>query len=72
MVDNAATQVIEQTKTELPLVAQAALDPALWRAFRLAPNLRSPEVQPRLPVALRWFRSTVEGAPPSRPPPGQG
>jgi hypothetical protein len=47
----------EMTK-ELPIIAQAALDPALWRALRLRPLLTT---APNLPAALRWFR-TAGGA----------
>jgi hypothetical protein len=52
----AAVQIAKAMETELPVIAQAALDPALWRAFRQQPLLTT---EPRLPAALRWFRGAA-------------
>jgi hypothetical protein len=53
----AAAQIGKAMETELPVIAQAALEPALWRALRHEPRLTL--VSDRLPEALRWFRSAA-------------
>ena len=53
----AAVQIAKAMETELPVIAQAALEPALWRAFRHEPRLTL--VSAQLPDALRWFRSAA-------------
>jgi hypothetical protein len=53
----AAVQIAQAMETELPIIAQAALDPALWRALRLKPLFTV--VLDKLPDALRWFRSAA-------------
>jgi hypothetical protein len=47
-------RIIELIKSELLPIREAALDPALWRALSMEPNLAN---EGRLPEALRWFRS---------------
>jgi hypothetical protein len=43
---------------ELPIVAQASLDPTLWRALQLEPSLTL--VSGQLLDALRWFRARAD------------
>jgi hypothetical protein len=52
----AAQQITQSMAGELPVVAQASLDPALWRALLSPPNLTTAT---QLPAALRWFRSAA-------------
>ncbi len=51
----AVAQIQKKVEPELPLVGQAALDPALWRALRLDPNLAP--IPDKVADALRWFRT---------------
>jgi KAP family P-loop domain len=51
----ALTRIVAALAAELPVIAQAALDPALWRALRLQPNLAT--MPDQVATALRWFRA---------------
>jgi hypothetical protein len=53
----AAADIAKAVGSELPVIAQASLDPALWRALRMQPLLTV--VTDKLPDALRWFRSAA-------------
>lgn len=53
----AAKTISGSVENELPVVAQASLEPALWRALQLEPKLT---VEPeKVNTALRWFRSAA-------------
>ena len=47
-------QIADALSAELVVVREAGLDPVLWRALKLAPNLSG---LAELPAAMRWFRS---------------
>jgi hypothetical protein len=62
---DAATAISNALKSEVPVVAQALLDPAMIRALRLEPLLTRDPVN--VAAALRWFRSAGGRAPAQGP-----